>query len=62
MALSLLGQGEFFLFRATWYIPPASVNSRLLREIMWAIEELQKGLENEVQESCQRIVKKVTEE
>ena len=61
-ALSLLGHGEFILFRMNWYIPPASENSRLLRELFWKIEELQKGLEEEVLQSCQRITDKVVED
>ena len=55
VALSLLGDGEFALFRATFYIPPASQSSRLVQEVMWAVEELQKSLEDEVVASCQRM-------
>ena len=50
------------MFTMCWSIPPASENSRLLREIFWKIEELQKGLEEEVLESCQRINSKVMED
>lgn len=43
-------------------IPPATGNSRFLPEVFQAIEQLQKGLEDEVQVACKRTMKKVTEE
>ena len=61
-ALDLLEAGEFVLFRMNWYIKPASENSKLLRELFWKIEELQKALEDEIQVACKRTLKKVTEE
>lgn len=62
MALSILGDGEYIIFRATWHIEPASESSRLLHEIQLAIERLQASLEAEVRASCQRVLRKVTEE
>ena len=62
IALSLLGDGEFLVFTTTFHIPPATKSSRLLREVMWAVEELQKSLEDEVQSLCQQMAEEVQAE
>ena len=62
MALSILGDGEYIIFQASWHIAPASEAARLLREVLWSIEVLQASLEAEVRASCHRVVNEVTEE